>query len=124
MESAINLRQESRLLALLILALAPIMSAASANPPSTGASPPPRAEATAAASQPKHDFRELRIRLKGATLAQVAAALGKPAHVYTIGSSESWEYDNAAYDPVTSVSIRRLVIWFRDGREEYMNATF
>ena len=80
--------------------------------------------AKAVTAGPKPDFRELRTRLKGVPLAQVFAVLGKPAHVFTVGSNESWEYSDAAYDPISKRTVRRLEIWFRDGHEDYMTASF
>ena len=52
-------------------------------------------------ARPTHDFRKLRAQLNGRPASAVVALLGKPAKVFTSGSSESWDYLNAAYDPVS-----------------------
>jgi hypothetical protein len=74
--------------------------------------------------RPSHDFRKLRTQLKGKPMSAVTAMLGKPAKVFTSGSSESWDYANAAYDSVSGSTVRKLEIWFRNGVVEYMNASF
>ncbi len=75
-------------------------------------------------ARPAHDFRKLREQLKGKPGTAVVALLGKPAKVYSLGSTEAWDYPNAAYDPVSGRTVRKLEIWFRNGTVAYMNATF
>lgn len=75
-------------------------------------------------AQSLHDFRTLRARLKGKNGSAVVAVLGKPAKVYYSGTTESWEYANVAYDPVSRRPVRNLEIWFRNGVVDYMNTSF
>ena len=75
-------------------------------------------------SRPVHDFRMLRAQLKGKPGSAVVALLGKPVKVYYSGTSESWEYANVAYDPLSGRTVRNLEIWFRNGVVEYMNTSF
>ncbi len=58
--------------------------------------------------RPAHDFRKLREQLKGKPGTAVVALLGKPAKAYSLGSTESWDYPNAAYDPVSGRKVRNL----------------
>ena len=57
-------------------------------------------------SRPEHDFRTLRAELKGKPMSAVTAVLGKPAKVFSTGTSASW-------DSKTLLTIR-----FPDGRCE------
>ncbi len=75
-------------------------------------------------ARPAHDFRKLRADLKGQPASAVVARLGKPGRVYSTGSSDSWDYANIAYDPVSGRTVRNLEIWFRNGMVEYMKASF
>jgi hypothetical protein len=75
-------------------------------------------------SRPAHDFRKLQVQLKGKPANTVAALLGKPAKVYSMGATESWDYANIAFDPVSGRTVRNLEIWFRDGLVAYMNASY
>ncbi len=74
--------------------------------------------------RPKHNFRELRAQLKGKPMSAVTALLGKPAAVFSSDSTESWDYMNAAYDPVSGRTVRRLEIWFRSGVVDYLTSSF
>lgn len=74
--------------------------------------------------RPKHDFRKLRADLKGKPMKSVEALLGKPDKVYSIGTSESWDYTNVAYDPVSGRTVRGVEIWFRNGAVEYVKSSF
>ena len=76
------------------------------------------------ATRPVHDFRKLRAQLKGKPMSDVIAVLGKPDKVYTSGTTESWDYYNAAYDSVSGRTVRDLEIWFSKGVVDYMTATF
>ncbi len=75
-------------------------------------------------ARPAKDFRKLRAQLRGKSTSEVAAVLGKPASVFVSGTSESWEYLNAAYDPVSGRTVRTMEIWFRKGIVEYFNTSF
>jgi hypothetical protein len=75
-------------------------------------------------SRPVHDFRKLRAQLKGKPMSEVTAVLGKPDQVYTSGATESWDYSNIAYDPVSGRTVRNLEIWFSKGVVDYMSAMF
>ena len=75
-------------------------------------------------NRPTRDFRKLRQELKGKPAAAVVAVLGKPVKVYTLGSSESWEYANIARDPLSGRTVRTLTIWFESGVVDYMSASF
>jgi len=81
-------------------------------------------EAQTTRPRPACDFRELERTLKGASITQVFETLGKPKGVFISGPSESWEYADVAFDPVSQRNVHRLVIWFRDGREDYMTASY
>lgn len=74
--------------------------------------------------RPTHDFRKLRAQLKGKPMSGVRALLGKPGAVYTMGSSESWEYTNIAYDPASGRTVRRLEVWFAKGVVDHLKAVF
>jgi hypothetical protein len=74
--------------------------------------------------RPHRDFRKLRAQLKGKSMSAVAALLGEPASVFSSGKTESWDYRNIAYDPVSGRTVRALAIWFRDGVEAYMEASY
>ncbi len=76
------------------------------------------------ASRPAHDLRKLRVQLKDKPMSAVVALLGKPASVYTSATTESWDYNNVAYDSASGRTVRNLAIWFRKGVVERMNATF
>lgn len=75
-------------------------------------------------SRPTHDFRKLRTELKGKPMSAVTAVLGKPAKVFSTGTSASWDYENAAYDSVSGRTVRNLEIWFLKGAVDRMNASF
>ncbi|MEQ1861369.1 MAG: hypothetical protein ABMA13_15710 [Chthoniobacteraceae bacterium] len=75
-------------------------------------------------SRPAHDLRKLRVQLKGKPASAVVALLGKPAKVFTTGTSESWDYVNVAYDSASGRTVRTLEIWLRGGVVEYMNASY
>ena len=72
----------------------------------------------------KHDFRKLKAELKGKPMTDVTARLGKPDRVFSIGATESWDYSDAAYDPVSGRTVRNLEVWFKAGVVDYMNATY
>jgi hypothetical protein len=75
--------------------------------------------------RPTHDFRKLREQLKGKPASTVVALLGKPAKVYSLGSSgESWDYMNVAYDPVSGRTVRVLEIWFDKGVVHDVTASY
>ena len=57
-------------------------------------------------------------------MSTVSAVLGKPAKVYTSGSSESWDYADAAFDPDSGRTVRNLTIWFHDGVVAYLSASY
>lgn len=57
-------------------------------------------------------------------MSAVVSLLGKPAKVFATGSSESWEYSNAAYDPVSGRTVRRLEVCFRNGVVDYLISSF
>jgi hypothetical protein len=75
-------------------------------------------------SRPVHDFRKLRVELKGKPMSAVTAVLGKPGRVYSTGSSESWDYSDIAFDSASGRTVRNLEIWFRKGVVDYMTASF
>ena len=74
--------------------------------------------------RPALDFRKVRAQLKGKPASAVVALLGKPLKVFTSGATESWDYTNVAYDPVSGRTVRHLAIWLRNGVVDYMNASF
>ncbi|MEO6739519.1 MAG: hypothetical protein ABIP20_04655 [Chthoniobacteraceae bacterium] len=74
--------------------------------------------------KPRHEFRALRAQLKGKPMSEVTALLGKPAEVYTSGSTESWDYANIAYDSASGRTVRRLEVWFAKGVVDYITAFF
>jgi hypothetical protein len=47
----------------------------------------------------------------------VVKVLGQPSQVFTLENRETWEYKNAAYDPVTGRTVRSLDILFLDRLE-------
>ena len=69
---------------------------------------------TPVAKRPEQDVRKLRSRLPGKTMKDVVKVLGQPFQVFTLENRETWEYKNAAYDPVTGRSVRSLDILFID----------
>jgi outer membrane protein assembly factor BamE (lipoprotein component of BamABCDE complex) len=77
-----------------------------------------------APSYPQHDFRKLRGQLKGRTMRGVIALLGKPASIFSSGSTESWDYVNAVYDPVSNRVVKSLRIWFKNGVFDYLSASY
>jgi hypothetical protein len=74
--------------------------------------------------RPAHDFRKLRGQLNGKPGNAVTALLGMPDKVYSLGATESWDYANAAYDPVSGRTVRTLEVWFRSGVVEYLKALY
>lgn len=74
--------------------------------------------------RPKHDFRELRPRLKGKSMDEVRAVLGKPSGVYTMGPNESWEYTDIAFDSSSGRTVRRMEIWFVKGVVDFLKASY
>ena len=75
-------------------------------------------------TRPAHDFRKLRAELKGKTMSDVRAMLGKPGNVFTSTTTEAWDYSNIAYDPVSGRTVRNLEIWFSKGVVDRLSATF
>jgi hypothetical protein len=75
-------------------------------------------------TRPVHDFRKLRAELKGKTMSDVRAVLGKPGNVFALATSEAWDYSNIAYDPASGRTVRHLEIWFSKGVVDRMAATF
>ena len=71
----------------------------------------------------RFDSRE-RHPAHGLPVRAVVALLGKPAKVFASGTSESWDYLNAAYDPVSGRTVRRMEVLFRNGVVEYFNTSF
>jgi hypothetical protein len=74
--------------------------------------------------RPKHEFRKLRTELKGKSMSEVAALLGKPSEVYSTGPTESWDYINVAYDSASGRTVRILEVWFSKGVVDYVKAIF
>jgi hypothetical protein len=76
------------------------------------------------ATRPQREFRELRARLPGKRMREVAAILGTPAHVFNMGDRESWDYQNAAYDSMTGRTVSSLSIWFTRRVADDVQASF
>jgi outer membrane protein assembly factor BamE (lipoprotein component of BamABCDE complex) len=74
--------------------------------------------------RPEHGFRKLRTQLVGMTMKEVAGLLGRPASVFVDTYSESWDYLNVTYDPVSERTVRELQIWFNAGVVEDVTAHF
>jgi hypothetical protein len=69
---------------------------------------------TPVAERPRQDVRTLRSTLPGKKMKDVVKVLGQPSQVFTLENRETWEYNNAAYDPVTGRTVRSLDILFLD----------
>lgn len=69
---------------------------------------------TPVAERPKQDVRRLRSMLPGKKMKDVVKVLGQPSQVFTLENRETWEYKNAAYDPVTGRTVRSLDVLFVD----------
>jgi hypothetical protein len=70
------------------------------------------------------DFRKIQDSLQGKTMSRVVAKLGSPAEVQDFGGSESWQYNNVAFDPVTKRPVRELTVWFEAGTVDDIRASF
>jgi hypothetical protein len=75
-------------------------------------------------THPQRAFRELRTRLPGKNMPEVAALLGPPAHVFNMGDRESWDYTNAADDSVTGRTVSSLSNWFTRRVADDVQASF
>lgn len=45
-------------------------------------------------------------------MTEVVKILGQPSRVFTLENRETWDYGNAAYDPVTGRTVRSIEIFF------------
>ena len=70
------------------------------------------------------NYRELRKSLPGQSMSQVASRLGQPDSVASFTSSESWQYDDRAFDPISKRTVERLTVWFEKGVVEDVRASF
>ena len=50
--------------------------------------------------------------------------LGSQAEVQDFGDSESWQYNNIAFDSATRRPVRELTVWFENGTVDDMRASF
>jgi hypothetical protein len=64
---------------------------------------------------PRLEFRKLHAQLPGKSIQEVARIMGLPSNVHVSGSSESWDYLDAAWDPVSRRPVRRITVWFKNG---------
>jgi hypothetical protein len=74
--------------------------------------------------RPEHGFRKLRTQLMGMTMKEVVGLLSRPASIFVDTYSESWDYLNVTYDPVSGRTVRELQIWFNAGVVEDVTAHF
>jgi len=55
---------------------------------------------------------------------EVAKLLGKPDSVYSSGKTESWDYANACYDPISRRNVDDLEIWFESRKVVRVDGSF
>lgn len=79
--------------------------------PDTGHSAAPIASANVSDDKrSKQNVRKLRARLAGKAMKEVVEILGQPSRVFTLENRETWDYKNAAYDPVTGRVVHSIQI--------------
>ena len=93
-------------------------------PQDVAASAETRSGSTPVAERPKQDVRKLRSTLTGKKMKEVVKVLGQPSQVFTLENRETWEYKNAAYDPVTGRTVRSLNVLFVDRLVESVNFSY
>ncbi len=85
---------------------------------------PEETSRTQAETRPTVDIRSVRETVPGQSMPQVLTRLGKPTRVFTVDGRESWEYRNAAWDPVTKRTVTFVEVLFRDRRVESVNFSY
>lgn len=78
----------------------------------------------ASAEQTKKNVRKLRATLPGKPMTEVVGVLGQPSQVFTLENREVWDYKDAAYDPVTSQTVRSLQIFFVNRQVDSVNFSY
>jgi outer membrane protein assembly factor BamE (lipoprotein component of BamABCDE complex) len=75
-------------------------------------------------SKPKHNVRQLRKTLPGASMGQVVRILGQPTRVATFEGTEIWDYRDAVFDSVTGRVVRYLSISFVNRAVKRVNFSY
>jgi outer membrane protein assembly factor BamE (lipoprotein component of BamABCDE complex) len=75
-------------------------------------------------SKPKHNVRQLRKTLPGASMGQVVRILGQPTRVATFEGTEIWDYHDAVFDSVTGRVVRYLSVAFVNRVVERVNFSY
>jgi hypothetical protein len=121
-----------RVLALLLLAAGACVSSGCASSPGSGELADARARldryerkyGKLEATKGGNEIRELQRELRGRTMSEVTARLGRPDKVENFGRNESWSYFNAAHDPVSKRQVRQMTVWFAKGVVDEIRASY
>ena len=106
------------------LALVVTLLVACQSPPER-VSPEGRSQASRSEqSKPKHNVRQLRKTLPGASMEHVVRILGQPTRVATFEKTEIWDYRDAVFDSVTGRVVRYLSISFVNRVVERVNLSY
>jgi outer membrane protein assembly factor BamE (lipoprotein component of BamABCDE complex) len=115
------MNRETKLCIGLITCLAALIGCRS---PGTG-NPAPVASATVSDDKPsKPNVRKLRATLTGKAMNEVVEILGQPSQVFTLEHRETWDYRDAAHDPVTGRTVHSIQILFVNRRVNSVNFSY
>jgi hypothetical protein len=101
-----------------------LMACRNLGPQDVAASAETTSGSTPVAERPKQDVRKVRSMLTGKQMKEVVKVLGQPSQVFILENRETWEYKNAAYDPVTARTVRSLDVLFVDRLVESVNFSY
>ena len=94
------------------------------SPDTQGSSASTSQRSSAFSEKRKENVRKLRASLPGKQMKDVVRILGKPSQVSTLEERETWDYKNAAYDPVTGLPVRSLQVLFVNRRVDSINFSY